>query len=236
MKKLLNESARPLYIQLMQRIREDIDRGKYPVGTRIPPEHKLENEYNVSRVTVRRALSELTSEGLLDRKQGKGTFVSVPRFSQDLKSVHSFHDSCAANKVTPGTKLLHVKELEADEKDITDLRLHPGDRVIETLRVRLADNIPVVVERNHFSMAYSYLSAIDLNGSLYTALRDFGVEARDATHDLSLSFATAEIADMLDVPVGFPLLELREVIYDQLGRPLHNSVQLIRGDRFVFRI
>ena len=236
MKKLLTESASPLYMQLMQRIRDDIDRGKYPVGTRIPPEHELENEYNVSRVTVRRALSELTTKGLLERKQGKGTFVSVPRITQDLKSVHSFHDSCAANKVTPGTKLIHVKELEADEKDIADLRLHPGDLIIETLRIRLADNVPVVIERNHFSMAYSYLSAVDMNGSLYRVLRDFGIEAKGATHDLLLSYAAEDAAEMLDIPQGFPLLELREVIFDQLGRPLHNSIQLIRGDRFVFRI
>ena len=79
MKQLQAESFSPLYHQLMQRIRGDIERGVYPTGSRIPPEHELEKLYQVSRVTVRRALSELTSEGLLERKQGKGTFVATPR-------------------------------------------------------------------------------------------------------------------------------------------------------------
>ena len=59
MKKLQAESSSPLYHQLMQRLAEDIERGKYAVGCRIPPEHELEALYNVSRVTVRRALAEL---------------------------------------------------------------------------------------------------------------------------------------------------------------------------------
>ena len=66
MKNLQSESSSPLYHQLMQRLAEDIERGKYPVGSRIPPEHELEALYKVSRVTVRRALSELTAEGLLE--------------------------------------------------------------------------------------------------------------------------------------------------------------------------
>ena len=67
MKKLQSESSSPLYDQLMRRLAEDIEQGIYPVGSRIPPEHELETLYNVSRVTVRRALAELTSEGLLER-------------------------------------------------------------------------------------------------------------------------------------------------------------------------
>ena len=113
MKNLQSESSSPLYHQLMQRLAEDIERGKYPVGSRIPPEHELEALYKVSRVTVRRALSELTAEGLLEKKQGKGTFVSTPRISQDLKSIHSFHDACKLNGFRGGTILVHVKEVNA---------------------------------------------------------------------------------------------------------------------------
>ncbi|MBR5970853.1 MAG: GntR family transcriptional regulator, partial [Lachnospiraceae bacterium] len=63
MKQLQAESSSPLYHQLMQRITDDIEKGNYPVGSRIPPEHELEAAYQVSRVTVRRALAELTAEG-----------------------------------------------------------------------------------------------------------------------------------------------------------------------------
>ena len=85
-------------------------------------------------------------------------------------------------------------------------------------------------------MGYAYLENENLNGSLYNVLRDYGVEPRQATHDISLSYATEAQAKLLNVAPGSPLMRLREVVYDQRGRVLHNSVQLIRGDRFVFRI
>ena len=236
MKKLQSDSSSPLYRQLMQRLAEDIEQGMYPVGSRIPPEHELEKLYKVSRVTVRRALAELTAEGLLDRKQGKGTFVSTPRISQDLKSIHSFHDACKQNGFQGGTIVIHVKETEAEATDIQELNLKAGDRIIETFRVRTADGVPVVLEKNHFSMAYAYLENESLDGSLYNILREYGIEPKQASHDISMAFATENQAKLLGIEPGAPLMRLHEVVYDQKGRPLHNSLQLIRGDRFVFRI
>ena len=236
MKNLQADSSSPLYHQLMQRITADIERGTYATGSRIPPEHELEQLYQVSRVTVRRALAELTAKGLLERKQGKGTFVSMPGGSMQLKNLHSFHDSCKMNKAKPSTDVIHVKETEAQQADAEELNLNKGSRVLETLRIRRADNVPVVLERNRFSMAYAWLQDQDLSGSLYTLLREYGVEPKLAVHDVSMRFATAEEAQLLDIKEGSPLVCLHEVIYDQRGRPLHNSIQLIRGERFVFRI
>ena len=236
MKGLQADSSSPLYHQLMQRITADIERGTYPTGSRIPPEHELEQLYQVSRVTVRRALAELTSEGLLERKQGKGTFVSMPKGNIQLKNLHSFHDSCKINKVKPSTDVIHIRETAASKADAEELNLGSGSRVLETLRVRRADGIPVVLERNRFSMAYAYLKDQDLTGSLYSLLREYGVEPKLAVHDVSLHFATEEEGELLETEKGTPLVCLHEVIYDQRGRPLHNSIQLIRGERFVFRI
>ena len=236
MKKLQADSSSPLYHQLMQRISADIEKGTYPVGSRIPPERELEQLYRVSRVTVRRALAELTNEGLLERKQGKGTFVSAPKMRQNLKNLHSFHDSCRINQVTPGTDVIHVRETIATEAEAEELNLPKGSRVLETLRVRRADNVPVVLERNRFSLAYAWLQDQDLSGSLYGLLREYGVEPKLAIHDVSLCFASEEEAGHLGISAGAPLIRLHEVIFDQRGRPLHTSVQLIRGERFVFRI
>ena len=236
MKRLQAESSSPLYHQLMQRISADIEKGTYPVGSRIPPEHELEQLYQVSRVTVRRALAELTDEGLLERKQGKGTFVSLPKIRQTLKSLHSFHDSCRLNNMTPATEVIYVRETAASQADVEEMNLPMGSRVLETLRVRRADGVPVVLERNRFSLAYAWLQDQDLSGSLYALLREYGVEPKLAIHDVSLHFAGDEEAGLLGIETGAPLIRLHEVIYDQRGRPLHNSIQLIRGERFVFRI
>ena len=236
MSKLLSVSSSPLYHQLKQRIADDIDKGNYPVGSRIPPEHELETIYQVSRVTVRRALAELTADGLLERKQGKGTFVSEPAFVRDMKSIHSFHDSCRKNGMRAGTKVIRITEKTADADDCAELNLASGDRIVETVRVWRADGIPVALETNHFPMTYAYLENENLSGSLYQVLRQYGIEPEQATHELSLAFAGEREAALLDIRTGDPLIRLREVVYDQKGRPLHNSVQLICGDRFTTHI
>ena len=102
--------------------------------------------------------------------------------------------------------------------------------------MRKADGVPVVLEKNRFSLADAWLQDQDLSGSLYSLLREYGVEPKLAVHEVSLRFAAAEEAELLQTEQGAPLVCLHEVIYDQRGRPLHNSSQLIRGERFVFRI
>ena len=229
------DSASPLYRQLMQRIRADIASGTYPVNGRIPTEAELGAKYQVSRVTVRKALAELTAEGLLRRMQGKGTYVSAPRLKTSLREVTSFHEACRMMGRTPGTKVITTQVVPADETLKEKLGV-TDDQALEIVRLRLADGQPVMLETNHFSMQYSFLLASDQTGSLYHQLGQRGIEAASGVHEISLCYATVQQAKLLDVEVGAALLMLDQVIYDQNGAPLHTSHQVIRGDRFTFRI
>lgn len=234
---LKSESYSPLYRQLMQKLRSDIQSGVYPVHSRIPSEQELCETYQVSRVTVRKALAELTREGLLQRHQGKGTFVGVPRLCKDLKDVNSFHDACRMMNCTPGTRVIHAQLTHATQEDRRDLLLEEAEeQVVEVVRLRLADGSPVMLETNRFPSSYAYLLEEDLTGSLYALLQKHEVEAAQAMHEVSLCYANAQQARQLEVEPGDALLCLREIIYDQHSRPLHTSLQLIRGDRFTFRI
>ena len=176
-KQILNtDSYSPLYKQLMQKLRSDIQNGVYPVHSRIPSEQELCDTYQVSRVTVRKALAELTQEGLLNRHQGKGTFVGVPRIRKDLRDVNSFHDICRVMGSVPTTRLLHVQWVYPEETDARELNCEPGEQVLEIVRLRLADDIPVMLETNRFPADYGWLSEADLTGSLYALLAEKGVE------------------------------------------------------------
>lgn len=234
-KALRFDSASPLYRQLMQRIRADIASGVYPVQSRIPSEAELGAKYQVSRVTVRKALAELTSEGLLRRMQGKGTYVCAPRLKSNLKDVTSFHEACRMMGCTPGTKVISAQMIQAEGDLREKLALSGGDAV-EIIRLRTADGQPVMLEANRFPMQYASLLEEDLTGSLYHALSRQGVEAASGVHEISLCYATAQQARLLDVEPGAALLMLDQIIYDQHGAPLHTSHQVIRGDRFTFRI
>ena len=103
--RLIPTNAEPLYRQLMARIRDDVSSGVYPPESQIPSEQEMCARYGVSRVTVRRAISELTDEGILRKQQGKGTFVCTPKLCRDLRDINSFHECCRMQGVTPGTRL-----------------------------------------------------------------------------------------------------------------------------------
>ncbi len=230
---LRSDSAAPLYSQLMRRIRADIAAGVYPPDTRIPTENALCAEYGVSRVTVRRALAELAREGLLEPHQGKGTYVTVPRVSRDLRSVNSFSDSCRRSGAAVSTSVLRAGWTEADGMD---RGVGLTGRAVEIVRLRCMDGVPVMEEDNHFPPAYGWLLDEDLTGSLYALLRGRGIEPSQAAHEISLCRADAEEAERLAVAERDALMRLDEVIYDQDGNLLHTSRQKIRGDRFTFRI
>lgn len=96
-KPLEKKSQSPLYQQLMARLKNDILAGVYPSGARIPSEQLLCETYGVSRVTVRKAMLDLVQEGLLVRRQGKGTFVADERIQRDLLQITSFSAACRQN-------------------------------------------------------------------------------------------------------------------------------------------
>jgi GntR family transcriptional regulator len=234
--KIIKDSANPLYKQISAGIRADIEDGTYPIDSKIPSEEELCALYDVSRITVRKALEELAEEGLLVRRQGKGTFVSVPQVDVDVKPITSFHDACRAVGKVPSTKVLSARTVKPSKEDMLELNAPADARVVEIDRVRYADGEPVILERNHFPSVYSYLLESDLSGSLYNLLRAYGIEPSKASHDVSLISADENKSTLLCVEVGSPLLFLYEVIYDQKGRPLHISHQYIRGDKFTLKI
>lgn len=229
------DSVSPLYRQLMSRIRADIASGVYAVHSRIPSEAELGETYQVSRVTVRKALAELTSEGLLRRMQGKGTYVCAPRLKTNLREITSFHEACLMMGCTASTRVISTGVVKTDEGILQKLEEQTGE-VVEIVRLRMADDVPVMLETNCFPMKYDALLREDMTGSLYHLLSRQGIEAASGVHEISLCYASAQQARLLEVEVGAALLRLDQVIYDQHGLPLHTSHQVIRGDRFTFRI
>ena len=237
MKQINRESQIPLYKQLIRDMRSDIENGRYKLGSRIPTEPELCESYGVSRITVRNAIHALTEEGILTRKQGKGTFVSAPYVShKNLRQINSFHEACELAGKKPSSRVAQAGYAQASGRDIRELQLSGEGKLVRISRVRMADGLPVILENNRFSMAFSYLLESDLGGSLYNILRGYGTEPVYASHDISLVFAGADEARELDISLGDPLILLHEVVYDDKGRPIHNSDQYIRGDYFTLRI
>ena len=157
-------SAVPLYQQVMDDLKGEIARGVYAAGSRIPSEMELAKSYGVGRITVRRAIEELSRAGYLNRQQGRGTFVCAPKLKRKIRQkddVQSFTEGCAANDMVAGARLVSRTVVAATREDAAFFGVEPGSELIVVERVRTADGIPVMLENNAFVLAdHPYLQTL----------------------------------------------------------------------------
>jgi len=235
---LSNDNSLPLYIQLTNQLREEIQNGTYKSDQRIPTEQELCRMHHISRITVRNALDTLAKERLLVRKQGRGTFVAHEKFKRDITRGSSFTQICLENGQTPGAKVIKSMIEDATPSDAEELQIPTNSKVIVLERIRYADGSPVALEISRFPERFSFLLAEDFNNtSLISILSEkYGITFGDGTKMIELIFATYEMAHYLDVANGYPLISISCVSTDMDGVPAHRSLQYVVGDRFKFFI
>jgi len=226
----------PLYKQLTDLLRRDIEEGKFKKGQKIPTEVELSKLYNVSRITVRNALEELAKENLLIRKQGKGTFVNIEKLSRGISGIQSFTEMCREIGCTPGAKVIKCVIEDANEKDIELLELEHNSKIIVIERIRYADNVPVALEVSRLPERFSFMLDEDLNDtSMFTILSEkHNIAFINPRKTIELVFATYEMSRYLNLSQGYPLLSITGVSNDREGVPSHRFMQFIVADKIKF--
>ena len=145
-------SLKPLYIQLEAEIRQALREKKYLPGDRLPSEEKLCEQYQVSRITVRKAIQQLTDQHILEKHRGKGTFVTFrPKIKEELSHIRSFTDEMTALGRVPGTQAFHItKEIPNDKtRELFGL---PEEMMYCVRRVRTADDVLLVYFVSYFPL------------------------------------------------------------------------------------
>lgn len=236
MAELDQTSITPLYKQLKDLIKEKILSGELGPNQKIPSELELSQQYQISRITVRNAISELVDEEMLVKKQGKGTFVHRPKIGENLLNGGSFTNLCRQNGMTPGSRTIRLMLKEPTERDARELQLRPGEKVIYLQRVRYANDLPVMLENNYFPEHFTALLDEKLDDvSLYVILREkYNIYLKSSTKVIQIAEALDTEAALLGVRVKTPLLQVREVCFDQNDVPVHRTKQLILGDKFKY--
>lgn len=236
-------SAVPLYQQVMDDLKGEIARGVYAAGSRIPSEMELAKSYGVGRITVRRAIEELSRAGYLNRQQGRGTFVCAPKLKRKIRQkddVQSFSDACRVNGMEPGARVISRKILPADSTEAQFFGVAVGTDLICVERVRTADGVPVMLENNIYVYEdNAYLSTAPLsNQSIFEFVRNRTGRTPAFTDPCTLEIACAspEVARLLAVPVGEPLFYMEAFFFDEQRRPFIIGRQRIVGSRYVFDI
>lgn len=173
----------PLYCQLASKIEEQIENGTYQEGDRIPSERELCDIYNVSRMTVRLAIDELVREGKIEKVQGKGTYVLNKSIVQDLNNVYSFSKEMEKQGKISSTQIIKREIVSADHKVASHLGIEDGEQVVFLERLRLAENVAIMVEKTWFPFSsFAFLLNIDFTqkGLYKTLEEDYNVKINRA--------------------------------------------------------
>lgn len=139
-------SEQPLYLQLRDRLMQRIHTGELPAGSRLPAERELAEGFGTTRVTLRQALAQLESEGVIYRSNRRGWFISSPRLTYEPVTDVSFTRYVAEQGRVPRTEVLGLKPMHASAQVAAALALQPGEPVFRLRRRRFADERLVFVE------------------------------------------------------------------------------------------
>ena len=227
----------PLYYQIKSRLLEAIESGMLKPGDRVPSERELSDRFTVSRMTARQALVELENQGYLNRIQGKGTYVSIPKFEQPLAVLTSFTEDMRRRGLEAGAEVLSFVEAPAGRKTAQALGIDETASIYRLERLRLAGGEPMALEVSHL-VAERFPALMEqrfTDESLYRVLIErYGLRFGRATQSLEAVPANAYEAEILRVREGVPLLLMERVSRDSQDRPTEFVRSLYRGDRYRF--
>jgi GntR family transcriptional regulator len=230
------EGGFALYRQIKQDLTRRIESGELPPGEALPSERELCERYGVSRPTLRQATQDLVRDGLLIVRRGVGTFVAQPRVRQQLGSVLGFTEKMAREGRLASTRVLERRIHRASEVDSSiadELQLKPDTTVLRVVRLRMADNIPVMVETTHISPErFPGIDKLDLDTvSLYQALREtYGVQIVQLRETLEPVLLSDADAKLLNARRRSPSIQATITSFDQAGRPVEHTTSRVRGD------
>lgn len=233
---MMSKPRLPLYVQVEHALAARLEDGLHP-GDRVPTEDELIREFGVSRITVRRAVQNLATRGLVVTKPGRGTFVAAPRIRQPLTELSGFVEDMEAHGLAATARVVTVRDMSAPGEVRTALDLPLGSVVTFIERVRLANGHPVSFDRTYLIPELGHLVAQDdlENEPIFTLLEQrHNTPLVEASYALQAVTADADVAEALEAPVGSPVFRIERTSYTQGQRPVDYEVLHYRGDAITF--
>lgn len=229
----------PLYDQLVDLLSEKIENEMEP-GDALPSERELCDLYGLSRTTVRLAMSELEERGMIARRHGKGTFVTrlTPQRT-DLMGTYSFTEQMKSLGRVPSSRVLEFDIREASKPVAANMGIRLGEKIYRMRRIRLADGIPMMVERTYLPAAefVGLTKQVMIDNPLYDTLeKEYGQKIHLAEESLSARIARGDEAELLGVPEGSPVLHLVRTTTNDKNIVIEYTRSVARADMFEYKI
>jgi len=225
----------PRYRQLHAYLAEAIRDGRLAEGSQLPPERDLAELADVSRVTVRRAVSQLAMDGMIDQRRGSGSYVrpGSPRLEQSLSRLMSFTELMQARGMSSTSRILARGLFAPMPAETMALGLGTGEMVARVERLRSADGVPMALERS--CLPPDILPDPDVvEVSLYTVLRERGMAPTRAIQRVSAVNVTPREAEIMALAEGTAALQIDRTAYLASGRPVEFTRGVYRSDIYDF--
>ena len=228
----------PLYYQLKEIFRSWIAAGDFDQDGRFPSEAELQQQFKVSRMTIRRALSELVQEGFLVREQGRGSFVVRPRVQDQLRYLTSFTEDMRLRGLPTRSRILDFR-LVHDPEVAKAMGIPESEELVQLRRLRLVRDDPVAIQnafiRHRFCPGLVERGLME--GSLYATLEQgYGLRLGRAIQMVEAKPADEYEARLLEIEPGQPVLLLERLTFLRGGEPVEYVRSAYRGDRYRFTV
>lgn len=231
------QSKAPYYHQLKQAILTAIELGSVKPGDMLPGEFALAEHLGISRLVVHRALRELVSDGVLERKRAVGTFVAKPAKREFLVegSLFSLSEGLAKSKLEFSNRILTQEIIPATGEVMQALKLSEGSRVVHLVSLRCIRELPFAVEEMYLPYdRFPLMATQNLNNaSTYATLGElYNAYPYEAVDRVSADGATRQEAMLLEVRINQPVLRVRRIALNKSGEPIEYTVAAFHADRY----
>ena len=229
----------PKYLEIQNLLLQRIKNGDYQEGQLIPKEVDLAEQLNVSRPTVRHAIRNLVQAGYLERRKKRGTIVTQTKIKQQFTHViESYNTEIQNNGLVAKTQVLNFSTEKANDEVAEALTIKPNTEVYKLVRLRSADNKPVVFVITYLPIAQlPDLQKIDFtHHSLYSELAKAGLEITHVSRKIEVHPATKEEAQLLETDIKAPMFYFHTIGFTKDHRALEYSIASYRGDLNYFMV
>jgi GntR family transcriptional regulator len=232
----LSEASQPLYHRVYLEISKEISSGALQPGDRLPSERWLCDELGVSRATVRRAIEELTADGLVEGR-GRGSFVTSDALAEPAGTLMSLSELGRSRGLEASARVLDARVRAATIDEAETFAIAPGAELFELHRLRMLDGLPISLDHNRVPLRLApELTELDFtSASLYEALERAGNPPRRADYELEARGADAPEAELLGLAPDAPVLFATTVALGAQGRVVDLGRTVYRADRYRFQ-
>jgi len=231
------DRRQPLYIQLRDILKEEI--ASMEAGQRLPTDKELMAHYQLSSTTVRQALQLLVNDGLVSRRAGRGTFVSLKPITEILSGILGFSQLASRTGLRASNKLVESRFCSPPEPVRARLKLPPRTEVWKSVRVRYVEDLPVCVQTGYWRKDVGELlvSQDAERGAYYSILeQQSGITMEDASEVISVGTPSSLECSLLELPKGSRVLSVERVTIDSAGVPCEASFHSYHPDRYRFTV